>query len=200
MSLFLNVSFNFPDRPFLLWLFLGFSFKGQGPRRRFTEFFLSRFFYRFSQEPSRFFSVMYLVNDAWTSNNIFSLLENGNSVFIVTSWKKTIEQLTWTELYRVLPSCFAPRSRPYPSPTFVCWARIATPSPSRIDASWWRPSASRPPSLPPPAGPHFSCLFNRVPLPCSGLLTVGKLTWLEKTVGQVNRVGWREITSVQSTA
>ena len=114
--------------------------------------------------------------------------------------KKTIEQLTWTELYPVLPSCFAPRSRPYPSPTFVCWARIATPSPSRIDASWWRPSASRPPSLPPPAGPHFSCLFNRVPLPCSGLLTVGKLTWLEKTVGQVNRVGWREITSVQSTA
>ena len=30
----------------------------------------------------------------------------------------------------------------------------------------------------------------------SGLLTVGKLTWLEKTVGEINRVEWKETTSI----
>ena len=32
---------------------------------------------------------------------------------------------------------------------------------------------------------------------CSGLLTVGELTWLEKTVGEVNRVEWKVITSIK---
>ncbi len=32
---------------------------------------------------------------------------------------------------------------------------------------------------------------------CSGLLTAGKLTWHEETVGEVNRVEWKEITSIQ---
>ena len=34
-------------------------------------------------------------------------------------------------------------------------------------------------------------------LACSGLLTVGKLTWLEETVGEVNRVEREDITSIQ---
>ena len=31
---------------------------------------------------------------------------------------------------------------------------------------------------------------------CSGLLTVGKLAWVEETVGEVNRVEWEDIRSI----